>query len=77
MTPGTDIRLPDTAEQKASCVLFFDREFPALRAALRALDKNRRGLTEIVILLLLLDLPPLDRQEVFAGICEAMGHRVH
>ena len=63
----------DTPEQKAARELFFERELPALRRAIQRLEKNRQGVTELSILLLLMDLPERERRAVFGAIVDTMA----
>jgi hypothetical protein len=61
----------DTPEQQAACALF-EREVVTLRAALKGAGRNRPDMTELVILLLLLDLNEGDRWRVFSGITDTL-----
>ena len=64
-----------TAEQTAARAIF-GRAVAALLAAMTQLGRDRRGLTELVILLLLYPLADRDRRRVLADVQSTIG-RVH
>ena len=71
---GANVTKP---HKQAAFALFFENELPALRGAIKRLETNRQGVTELSVLLLLMDLPEQERQAVFAAIVEAMGVKLY
>lgn len=64
-----------TAEQTAARAIL-GRAVAALLAAMTQLGRDRRGLTELTILLLLYPLTDRDRRRVLADVQSTIG-RVH